>query len=113
MNNSQITPYPLRIPQELRTVLEAQARAADRSLQAHIIRLLETAGAEQQSASNPSPDGYLVGQRVILNRQEIGMVSHIPNEPLGEDEVAVFSPILGRVARYPASSVSALPFGQV
>lgn len=41
MSDERITPYPLRIPPEMREKLESAAKAGDRSLHAEIMRRLE------------------------------------------------------------------------
>jgi hypothetical protein len=55
---------------------------------------------------------YLIGQRVILNDAEIGIVVISPTEVQAEFGVWVFSPSKGFASDYALHNVKPLPHGQ-
>jgi hypothetical protein len=62
---------------------------------------------------------YLIGQRVILNSNEIGTIQAPENKQLGYDlpntvkEVGVFSPRKGYASHYAVHNIKPLPNGQL
>lgn len=58
---------------------------------------------------------YLIGQRVLLNKTEIGTVVKPEREdlPNTSDDIWVFSPSRGYASRYASHNVKPLPNGQL
>ncbi|WP_423817527.1 Arc family DNA-binding protein [Saezia sanguinis] len=54
-NRNQVSPYPLRIPPELRALLQKQADIVGRSLHTEIMKRLEKSCQQQETPNEQYP----------------------------------------------------------
>ncbi len=57
--------------------------------------------------------GYLIGQRVILNNSEIGVIVKPENNEFDQYRIWVMSPSRGYASAYAYTSIKPLPGGQL